>query len=381
MTLWETIGNFFYDFGVGVVTLPRLVCFGALVIGYFFGHIQSAYIFSKIKKVDIYSKGSGNPGTTNMWRVLGPGWGILTFLIDVGKVVGAIFLAKYIFLTLLKMPIDPIAMTLYTGLGAVLGHDFPVLLKGRGGKGVASTAAVFCCIGEWKYIIVGLVVFLVILLITRYVSLSSIIMVIFLMLAFFLFTLINWTYIDPDWLTDCHIIVALLALLNIVAHRQNIVRLACGEENKIGAKRHKVEEPVLEETEEEEPAAEIITEEEPSAAEEIIAEEGPKAAEEVIAEEEAETAEEIIAEEEAEAAEEITTEEEPAVVEETIPEETPAAVTESTANKEQSSTNDNKDRQKKTNKNNKNNNYKNKTKKKHSTTKKKKSKSTKKKRK
>lgn len=306
MSFWESIGNFFYNFGAEVVTLPRLICFGALVIGYFFGHIEGAYIICKFKKVDIYSAGSGNPGTTNMWRVLGPGWGLLTFVIDIGKVAAAIYLNKYIFLSLLQLPIDPIAMTLYTGLGAVLGHDFPVLLKGKGGKGVASTAAVFIFLGEWKYIILGVAVFIIFLLITKYVSLTDIILIIVMMLAFFLFTLINWTYIEPAWLTDCHIIVAILAILNIVAHRQNIVRLAYGEENKIRLGRSKEETEYEEYEEEEEEVKEAADEE--TAEEEAVKE---PAVEIEAAQEETETA----AQEETEAAVKeknaVTEEEEP----------------------------------------------------------------------
>ncbi len=319
MSFWESIGTFFYTFGAEVVTLPRIICFGALVIGYFFGHIEGAYIICKFKKVDIYSAGSGNPGTTNMWRVLGPGWGLLTFAIDIGKVAAAIYLNKYIFLSLLQLPVDPIAMILYTGLGTVLGHDFPVLFKGKGGKGVASTAAVFIFLGEWKYIILGVAVFIIFLLITKYVSLTDIILVIVLMLAFFLFTLINWTYIDPAWLTDCHIIVAILAILNIVAHRQNIVRLAYGEENKIRLGRPKEEEEVADE----EPAEEE-TVKEPAIEIESAEEETEAAAQEknaVTEEEEPEKEAGVTEAEEPEKEADVTEEEEPKLTREMEPEE------------------------------------------------------------
>ena len=230
MSIWDTIGEFFYGLTTDYLTMIRLVGLCALVIGYLFGLFQSAFFISKAKRIDIYSKGSGNPGATNMYRVMGAGAGLLTFVLDVAKVVAAIFLTRYIFLTWLQMPIDPIALTLYTGLGAVLGHNFPVYLRGRGGKGVAATCAVYVMLGEWKYIVIGLFVFLLIFLITKYVSLSSMTTIIVLMFSFLFFSLMNWTFVDPDWLIDCQIIVILLAVLVLITHNKNIIRLLYAEE-------------------------------------------------------------------------------------------------------------------------------------------------------
>ncbi len=245
MTIWNTLGEFFYGLSQDFLSIPRLLAFSALIIGYFFGLFQSAFILSKARHVDIYSKGSGNPGTTNMFRVMGAGFGLLTFLLDIAKVVAAIFLTKYIFLTWLQLPIDPIALKLYTGLGVVLGHNFPIYLHFKGGKGVAATCAVYACLGEWKYIIVGLFVFLLIFLITRYVSLASMTVLIVLMFEFLLLTLMNWTYVESGWLIDCQVIVITFAALVLITHRQNILRLLYGEESRFSFRRKK--EPELSE--------------------------------------------------------------------------------------------------------------------------------------
>ncbi len=232
MTLWDSIGNFFYEQSQTWLTVPRLFCFAAVIIGYFFGMIQSAFLIAKLMHVDIYSKGSGNAGTTNMLRVLGPLPGILTFLLDVGKAVAAVFLMQYLLLNWMHLPIDPIAVKLYTGLGVILGHNFPAYLKFKGGKGVAVTCALFAVLGEWKYVIAGVVVFGLVVVITRYVSLASMTVVVVLMLEFIVCTLKGWTVVAPDNLIECQVLVVLYAALTLIMHRQNILRLLHGEENK-----------------------------------------------------------------------------------------------------------------------------------------------------
>ncbi len=241
MTIWNAIGEFFYGLSQDFLTIPRLLCLSALIIGYFFGLFQSAFILAKARNVDIYTKGSGNPGTTNMFRVMGAKFGILTFILDIAKVVIAIFLTKFIFLNWLQLPIDPIALKLYTGLGAVLGHNFPIYLRGKGGKGVAATCAVYICLGDWKLILIGLALFILIVALTRYVSLASMVVVVVSMFEFLFFTLINLTPVQDEWLIDCQVIVIIFSVLVLFTHRQNIVRLLYGEESKFSFHRKKEE--------------------------------------------------------------------------------------------------------------------------------------------
>lgn len=245
MTLWDTIGNFFYEQSQTWLTMPRLFCFAAVIVGYFFGMFQSAFLIAKAMHVDIYTKGSGNAGTTNMLRVLGPLPGILTFLFDIGKAVAAVFLMKYLLIDWLHFSIDPIAVKLFTGLGVILGHNFPAYLKFKGGKGVAVTCTLFAVIGEWKYVITGLVVFGLIVLLTRYVSLASMATVFLLSLEFIICSIKGWTVVAPEYLLDCQILVVLYAVLTIIMHRQNIMRLIHGEESRFsihGSKKKAAEE-------------------------------------------------------------------------------------------------------------------------------------------
>ena len=109
----------------------------ALGIGYAFGLCQTGYLYGKTKGIDIRKEGSGNAGTTNSLRVLGPKAGLITFLGDLFKAIFAVLLVKLLFIdqypSLLKV------LELYAGFGAVLGHNFPFYLGFKGGKGIACT--------------------------------------------------------------------------------------------------------------------------------------------------------------------------------------------------------------------------------------------------
>lgn len=127
--------------------MERLVCFICLIVGYFFGCLVAAYYIGKANKVDIRTKGSGNLGTTNTFRTVGVRAGILTFVGDFVKVLVACSLAYLVVILWIGIDIDRVALMLYTGFGAVLGHNFPFYLKFKGGKGVAATSAVLLSIG------------------------------------------------------------------------------------------------------------------------------------------------------------------------------------------------------------------------------------------
>ena len=114
--------------------MERLICFIFLIVGYFFGSFQTAYFIGKLRNVDIRTKGSGNLGTTNTFRVLGVKSGLITFAGDIGKVFAACAFAYVIVILIMKAPVERIPLFLYTGFGTVLGHDFPFYLKFKGGK-------------------------------------------------------------------------------------------------------------------------------------------------------------------------------------------------------------------------------------------------------
>ena len=212
--------------------MERLICLACILIGYCFGLFQTAYIYGKHIGVDVRTKGSGNLGTTNMFRVLGIRAGLCTFVGDLFKVFICVALTFVVFVLVLKFDIARYAIMLYTGLGCVLGHDFPFYLRFKGGKGVAASAAVLICLWDWKLIVLGIIVFFGTVLITQYVSLGSMLLLIFELAGLIVFDLTGLNPIDPAWRPDCYIILAFLTALCLFQHRKNIKRLLKGEENK-----------------------------------------------------------------------------------------------------------------------------------------------------
>lgn len=137
----------------------------ALAIGYLFGLFTTGYFYAKHVHVDIRSMGSGNIGTTNTFRTLGKKAGILVFLGDGFKGVFAVLLVGLLFR---GYDIDIKILEAYAGLGAVLGHNFPVHLGFKGGKGIATTAGMmlaFCPLA----VPICLVLFTLSIFVKRYV--------------------------------------------------------------------------------------------------------------------------------------------------------------------------------------------------------------------
>lgn len=223
------------------MTNLRLICFACVVIGYIFGLFQTAYLYSHARNIDIKKEGSGNAGTTNMFRVMGWKAGLITFLGDIAKLVAAVFLTRIIFLNVLGLPIDMSALTLYTGTGVVLGHNFPCYLKFKGGKGVATSAAIVFCTWDWKYILIGAVIFFGIAFTTKYVSLSSMCMMLSFAIASIIFNTLGITKVAAEWRIDCTIIACFLAALCIFQHRSNIGRIVHGTESRFSFKKEKKE--------------------------------------------------------------------------------------------------------------------------------------------
>ena len=213
-------------------TPERIFLLYCLAGGFIIGQLQFSFFFSKLKKKDLRHHGTGEYGATNAFRVLGAPLGILTFLLDFGKTVLAIYIATKVLPMHPELAIDFHALVLYTGLGVVLGHIFPVYLKFHGGKGFSCTLATFFCLQDIKLIGVVILVFLVMFLVSRYVSLSSMVTVFFGGISFMFFMLMRWTYVETDWIFDCQCALVLLFVFCLIAHRSNIVRLVFGDERK-----------------------------------------------------------------------------------------------------------------------------------------------------
>ena len=192
-----------------------------LFFGYLFGCLSTAYFVGKINKVDIRKYGSGNMGTTNALRTLGKKAGAITLIGDCLKAVAAVLLVK-----LVIFPTDDrvVLLAVYTGLGVVLGHNYPIWLNFKGGKGMAATGGVLAALDP-LIIPIGLPLFILAVAVTRYVSVGSLVVAV----------------LFPVWIAirypgDVHmLIVALLFMaLAFFQHRSNIRRLINGTENKIG---------------------------------------------------------------------------------------------------------------------------------------------------
>ncbi|MGN0243264.1 MAG: glycerol-3-phosphate 1-O-acyltransferase PlsY [Lachnospiraceae bacterium] len=203
----------------------------AIVIGYFLGCFQTAYLVGKKNNIDIREHGSGNAGTTNALRTLGVKSAVITFAGDLLKGFIAVFIARYFLAPMVTQERELItAISLFGGFGAVLGHNFPFNLQFRGGKGMATTAAVILAF-DWKMAIIFFVGFCIIVGVTRYVSLGSVLVLI-------AFPIMVAVFYPGEYLVlFCAI---LFAGLGVIRHRNNIVRIVHGTENKLSF--HKQEE-------------------------------------------------------------------------------------------------------------------------------------------
>lgn len=192
----------------------------SLLIGYLFGCFQTAYIVGKVvKKIDIREYGSGNSGTTNAIRVLGWKLGAVTFFTDIIKAVLAIVVIYLIF--------EAQLFAIYAGLGVIIGHVWPVFLKFKGGKGIASSIGVMLAVEPILGVIMVLIMTLAVLT-SKYVSLGSISMVIAIPIYLLIFK------IDQPELI---IVASMITVITLFKHRANIKRLLTGTESKIGHKK------------------------------------------------------------------------------------------------------------------------------------------------
>ena len=147
--------------------MERIIC---LVIGYVCGLFQTGYIIGKVHKTDIRDHGSGNAGTTNAFRTFGKKAGAITLLGDCLKCVLAIVIVRMVYGNSMN-GILPL-LTLYAALGCILGHNFPISMEFRGGKGIAASVGMIIAF-DWRIFIVCAVVFFALFFTTHYVSLCS----------------------------------------------------------------------------------------------------------------------------------------------------------------------------------------------------------------
>ena len=203
----------------------------AVAIGYAIGLFQTGYLYGKSHGIDIREHGSGNSGTTNTLRTLGWKAGAITFIGDVAKAIVAVVIVHFLFREMDGLKV----IELYAGFGAVLGHNFPFYLKFKGGKGIASTSGMILAVCP-QAAPLCLILFIAIVLATRYVSLGSIIMVIAFVVQTITYNHLGWLGVESGYMLEFDILAACFTALAIWQHRANIKRLINGTENKFGQK-------------------------------------------------------------------------------------------------------------------------------------------------
>jgi glycerol-3-phosphate acyltransferase PlsY len=206
-----------------VILIYLLTALGA----YLLGSIPFGLLVAKLKGVDIRTAGSGNIGATNAMRVLGKPAGITVLILDALKgYAAAAFLPSLILGVSSKAVPTPDLLPLVAGIFAVLGHNYTCWLKFKGGKGIATTAGVYLALAPWA-LLIALVVFVLAVAFSRYVSVGSLAAAVALPMAVWI--------MKPG--EPCLIIVTCaLGVLAIYKHKCNIQRLRAGTENRLGQK-------------------------------------------------------------------------------------------------------------------------------------------------
>ena len=208
-----------------------LVALGAIIASYLIGSINFAVIFSNIfTGRDVRKSGSGNAGTTNVMRTAGVLPGILTFLFDAFKGFVGAYLGKiafsYLFENTSLSVFSPIYGAYICYVFVMIGHILPIFFQFKGGKGIATSVGGFavCC---WPAIVIGLSAFAISVLVSKIVSLSSLIATVFV---------VTFAIVFVDTSADVlpQIVMAIIAGgIVFYTHRTNIVRLVRGEEKKL----------------------------------------------------------------------------------------------------------------------------------------------------
>lgn len=199
---------------------------GLIILAYLIGSIPTALIISKkYFGIDIRDYGSGNMGATNTFRVLGKRYGTIVMIIDILKGVAAVALYNAIvFYTRSENELERTNLMIGLGLAAVIGHVFPIFASFKGGKGVATLFGMILAVQPVVAVsCVG--VFLLVLYLTRYVSLSSILGAVMLPIS------VLWIFNEHEFLY--RLFALLIAILVVITHQKNIGRILRGVESRV----------------------------------------------------------------------------------------------------------------------------------------------------
>lgn len=197
------------------------------LLAYLLGSVPTGFLAARAKGVDIRQVGSGNIGATNAFRVLGKGWGVAVLLLDFAKGLLACLMVPPVVGVLLSNSFDqgvPVSVALLAAVLAVLGHNFPIWLRFKGGKGIATSAGVLTALVPVA-VLVGLGVWILLFAVTRYSSVGSIGAALALPVA-------TWVTAGGDRV-PLTLMTSVLAAMAILKHRTNIQRLLSGTEQRL----------------------------------------------------------------------------------------------------------------------------------------------------
>ncbi len=201
-----------------------------IIISYLLGGIPFGYLIAVTKGIDIRTEGSGNIGATNVSRVLGRKYGLIIFLLDMFKGFVAVFFVP-LFASGIKYPTTADSLpVILCGLSAVLGHAFPVYLKFKGGKAVATSFGIFVWLAPIA-IAISFGAWITTVLVSRYVSLGSIIGTLVLVGA--IICVVDSPFGDNMYITYLSVAVAILV---VIKHTSNIKRIISGTEKRVFSK-------------------------------------------------------------------------------------------------------------------------------------------------
>ena len=201
-----------------------LKIFVALVFGYFLGSLNTAVILGKIYGKDIRSHGSNSAGLTNTLRVLGKSAAMFVLVGDILKGITACLIGLFLGVYFYSGGAMDSVTLLVAGAGAVIGHNWPIYFKFKGGKGALTAVTVIFMI-DWVLALLCLGVFVIIIALTRYVSLGTLCATILIAVVSFIPVFNHTLYFN--------IFICLIAIMVIFRHRENIQRLLSGTENKL----------------------------------------------------------------------------------------------------------------------------------------------------
>lgn len=197
------------------IIMGILVYIIVVIVGYFMGCIQSAYIIGRFSKIDIREHGSKNAGASNAFMILGWKKGLLVGVIDILKAAIPVFIVNMLF------PENRL-LALLCGLAVVIGHVFPVFLKFRGGKGTASIVGTMLGLHPILFVVAGLVI-VIVSFISNYMAVGTLAMLISILVTMYL---LNFDMISIG-------LFFVITLLSISKHMENFIKIKNGNESKL----------------------------------------------------------------------------------------------------------------------------------------------------